>query len=122
MRQDIMQLLYRQNMVIKQEHFIHVDIAPSADFLEDMEIIYGSSKSNVEADVEPEFPPEGTKENFLFDPKQIQGLEMDSPVAHLLTDDSPNPRDTVANRSVSYLKGENGNIPSLHAWYSAPCS
>ena len=67
MRQDIMQLLYKQNMVIQQEHFIHVDIEPSADFLEDMEIIHGSNKTEVEEDAEPEFPPEGTRHtHFLF--------------------------------------------------------
>jgi hypothetical protein len=110
MRQDIMQLLYKQNMVIQQEHFIHVDIEPSADFLEDMEIIHGSNKTEVEEDAEPEFPPEGTKENFFFDSKQMQGLELDSPGAHLLTDSSLNPRNPVANSSVSYLKGENRDI------------
>lgn len=114
MRKDLVHLFYQHHVVIQQEHFILSSIEPSADFLEDMEILLGSDETHIGQDLELEFPPEGTKEDFHFDPKQIQGLQIDSPQAQLLHEDSTRP---VANCSVSYLNGENCDVQSLQSWY-----
>ena len=114
MRKDIVHLFYQHHVVIKQEHFIHSNIAPSADFLEDMEILLGSDETHIGEELKLKFPPEGTKEDFHFDPKQIQGLQIDSPQVKLLHEDSTRP---VVNCSVSYLNGENCDVQSLQSWF-----
>ena len=114
MRKDLVHLFYQHHVVIQQEHFILSSIEPSADFLEDMEILLGSDETHIGEDLKLKFPPEGTKEDFHFDPKQIQGLQIDSPQVKLLHEDSTRP---VVNCSVSYLNGENCDVQSLQSWF-----
>jgi len=79
MRKNIMHVLYQQSVVVKPEHLIESSLEPSAEFLQDMELLYGSTAPNEENQKDgPEiFPPVGTKEAFLFDPRQLQeGLQI----------------------------------------------
>lgn len=74
-RKDMMNVLYQRSLVLLPEDVVRPQVEPPQDFLEDMDIIYGPADACMEETTTEEegFPPYGSREDFVFDAKQVAG-------------------------------------------------
>ena len=110
-----MYVLYQHKMVLKSEHLVQNRIEPTADFLKDMELIYGSSVDVPKVE-EVVFPPPGTKESFLFDPKQVHpGLALDSgePYTHIKQEPHTLHTMNIKNSTIAYVSRGKSWLPPI---------
>ena len=68
-----MKVLYQRGHVLRSEDVVRPHSEPPSEFLEDMDVIYGPADEGPEktAPEEDTFPPYGSREDFLYDPKQV---------------------------------------------------
>lgn len=112
-----MLVLYQHKMVLKSEHLIQNCIEPTADFLKDMELMYGSSVDVQKVEEYDVFPPPGTKESFLFDPKQVHfGLSLDpgETYTHIKQEEKEKFKSMqIKNSTIAYVSGGESWLPPI---------
>jgi hypothetical protein len=85
-RKDIMKVLYQRGHVLRPEDVVRPQSEPPSEFLEDMDVIYGPADEGLEekAPEEDSFPPHGTREDFLYDPKQVDDTSFQTAIQRKL--------------------------------------